>query len=117
MPDTLFHYQYRDADNYKAQNFVVLAGAVTQEQEDIIKSCLNDGEYFIPRQIGLPERRFDTWDPLSDHCWFEFCGFEPLSDLAQNQVDSGEITPLMSVQELTDKFLAAKNNWKDSEMT
>lgn len=116
MPDTrftLFHYLYRDKSNYKAQNFVVLSGAITQEQEGAIKSCLNEGEYFIPRQVGLPERRFDSWDPEDDHCWFEFCSFEPLPEMTQEQADANGIVPVMSVQELTDKFLAAKDNWKE----
>ena len=36
------------------------------------------GEYFIPRQVGMPERKFDEYDTEADHCWFELSkeGFE-----------------------------------------
>lgn len=69
--NTKISYLYRDADNYKMHNKCVIAGTLTTEQTRTIKDCCEMGEYFIPRQVGLPERRFDRYDPTVDHCWFE----------------------------------------------
>ena len=69
--NTKISYLYRDADNYKKVNECVIAGALTAEQICAIKDCCDMGEYFIPSQVGLPERRFDRYDPAVDHCWFE----------------------------------------------
>ena len=68
--NTKISYLYRDADNYKMHNKCVIAGTLTTEQTRTIKDCCEMGEYFIPRQVGLPERRFDRYDPAVDHCWF-----------------------------------------------
>lgn len=69
--NTKISYLYRDADNYKMHNKCVIAGTLTTEQARTIKDSCEMGEYFIPRQVGLPERRFDRYDPAVDHCWFE----------------------------------------------
>lgn len=69
--NTKISYLYRDADNYKMHNKCVIAGMLTTEQARTIKDSCEMGEYFIPRQVGLPERRFDRYDPAVDHCWFE----------------------------------------------
>ena len=61
--NTKISYLYRDADNYKMHNKCVIAGTLTTEQTRTIKDCCEMGEYFIPRQVGLPERRFDRYDP------------------------------------------------------
>ena len=69
--NTKISYLYRDAENYKKVNECVIAGALTAEQICAIKDCCDMGEYFSPSQVGLPERRFDRYDPAVDHCWFE----------------------------------------------
>ena len=69
--NTKISYLYRDADNYKMHNKCVIAGTLTTEQARTIKDSCEMGEYFIPRQVGLPEHRFDRYDPAVDHCWFE----------------------------------------------
>ena len=69
--NTKISYLYRDADNYKKVNECVIAGTLTTEQICTIKDCCDMGEYFIPRQVGLLERRFDDYDSEIDHCWFE----------------------------------------------
>ncbi len=56
--NTKISYLYRDADNYKMHNKCVIAGTLTTEQARTIKDSCEMGEYFIPRQVGLPERRF-----------------------------------------------------------
>jgi len=69
--NTRINYLYRDADNYKMPNSCVVAGKITPEQIAAIIDSLDDGEYFIPHLIGLPEKKFDTYDPQSDHPYFE----------------------------------------------
>jgi len=59
--NTKIEYLYRDASNYKVYNECVVKGIVTAEQRKEIVDCLNEGEYFIPSQVGLPEKRFDDW--------------------------------------------------------
>lgn len=102
--NTAMEYLYRDADNYKSLNRIILKGQFTQAQSDVIYSCLDKGEYFIPRQVGLPEKRFDTFDPQSDHCWFEL---HPGAFTFTNEEPTVELT----VDDLTQNFRKAKGNW------
>lgn len=107
--NTQINYLYRDADNYKMPNTCIIAGVIDAEQIAKIMECLNDGEYFIPRQVGLPERRFDKIDPQSDHCWFELSS------------DSFELTNRpsdfnLTAEELVANFQKAKDHWNDSWM-
>ena len=71
--NTQIRYLYRDASNYKVENECVVTGTFTQEQIAQIMDCCDLGEYFIPSQVGLPEQRFDRYDPEEDHCWFRAC--------------------------------------------
>lgn len=66
--NTRIDYLYRDASNYKQPNSVVVSGLFTARQVGEILGCLNDGEYFIPSQVGLPETRFGEITE-DDHCW------------------------------------------------
>ena len=70
--NTKINYLYRDADNYKVHNECVVQGTISAEQIAVILECLDEGEYFIPHLVGLPEKRFDTFDPQVDHPYFEF---------------------------------------------
>ena len=111
--NTRISYTYRDASNYKQSNSVVVKGELSQEQQDyILSQCLNDYcedegmGWFIPEQIGLPARRFDTLTE-DDHCWFELWeGFaEKTSDMP---------TVDISADELVKKFQEAKETgWDD----
>lgn len=104
--NTKISYLYRDASNYKVPNECIVRGLLTDEQTKAILDCL-DRDNFIPSQVGLPERRFDRFDPQEDHCWFELQenGFEP--------TDS-EATVDLSVDELVFRFLARKDRWDDT---
>ena len=103
--NTRINYLYRDADNYKMPQCCILSGGLTYEKEKEILNCLESGEYFIPRQVGLPEKRFDRYDPAVDHCWFEWDGF---------CLTEAPSTIALSVEELLNNFRAAKGNWDDS---
>ena len=66
------------------------------------------GEYFIPRQVGMPERKFDEYDTEADHCWFELSkeGFEYTEQPANVS---------LTAQQLAENFAACRNNWQDAE--
>ena len=102
--NTKISYQYRDGCNYKMANECIVQGAITPEQQKQIQSCLDDDEYFIPRQVGLPERRFEKFDPEVDHIWFELSedGFELTED---------EPTCDQTAEALVECFLRSKDNW------
>ena len=93
--NTRINYLYRDADNYKMPNSCVVIGEISEVQIAEVISCLDCGEYFIPRQVGLPEKRFDRFDEEVDHCWFELSADD------------------MTVVQLLELFRSAKNNWHD----
>ena len=105
--NTQIRYLYRDASNYKVKNECVVTGTFTQEQIAQIMGCCDLGEYFIPSQVGLPERRFDNYDPEEDHCWFELAedDFEETAKPA---------TVGISAQQLVESFAAAKEHWNDT---
>lgn len=104
--NTKISYLYRDASNNKVPNECIVRGLLTEEQTKAILDCRN-GDNFIPGQVGLPEKRFDRYDPEEDHCWFELqeTGFEPTD--AEADVD-------LSVEELVSNFLARKDQWDDT---
>ncbi len=104
--NTRIDYLYRDGDNYKVQNTCVVAGAITKEQIESIIDSLEDGEYFIPRLVGMPEKKFDTYDPQSDHPYFE------LGKYSFSPTDA-EPTLTLNVGNLVELFCAHKGNWKE----
>ena len=108
MPEfanTKIRYLYRDGSNYKVHNSVIVSGIFYSDEIRTITSCLIDGEYFIPSQVGLPEKRFDqiTEDDVN---WFEL--YTPYCFEETNELSNVELT----TKELVQKFLKAKNSWK-----
>ena len=102
--NTRFSYLYRDASNYKQANAVVVRGAFQKSDEYVVVASLNDEEYFIPRQIGLPEERFDKLSE-DDHCWFEYTEM-CLTD-AKPTID-------LSIAQLVERFRAVgSGGWRD----
>lgn len=104
--NTRISYLYRDADNYKMHHEEVLRGEITPQQLMTIVCCLNEKEYFIPHQVGLPEIRFEQVTE-SDHPWFELC---PEQDFSSTDA---EPTIEMTVDELVKRFQTAKGKWDD----
>lgn len=101
--NTKINYLYRDADNYKVHNECVVQGTISAEQIAVILECLDEGEYFIPHLVGLPEKRFDTFDPQVDHPYFE------LSEDSFAETMESE-TVEVQVDELVSAFCAARGN-------
>ena len=54
MSKTRINYLYRDADNYKKYNSVVVPGVFTEDEKQRIIDSL-DGVYFVPDAVGFPE--------------------------------------------------------------
>lgn len=102
--NTKISYLYRDADNYKMRHEVVIAGSMSEEQEKAIEDSLDEGVYFIPSQVGLPDDRFGSVTE-ADHPWFEWVGVEPTADRPTLHV---------TAEELTAKFVDAANGWTES---
>ena len=61
--------------------------------------------HFIPHLVGLPEKRFDTFDPQVDHPYFELSedSFEETMEPATVEVKADE---------LVSAFLNCKGKWE-----
>ena len=81
MTNIRFVYMYRDASNYKQHGEVIFSNEKqlpVDEIEKQVRACLNDGAYFIARQIHIEERFFEAlYD--DDHSWHEFVRVEVTS--------------------------------------
>jgi len=89
--NTLFEYGYADGSNYKVHSEVVLSGRLTEEQIRNMLSSLDQGEFFIPSQVGLRDLQGDfihgsAWDDDDDHVWHRIEGIKntnaPASDVS-----------------------------------
>ena len=109
--NTKITYLYRDANNWKQHNCVVVKGGVTPEQVKSIVSCLHDNEYFIPSCVGMPETRFSAITE-DDHPWFELTENDFLLTLEKTTLD-------VSIDELVARFQKAHdtNAWAAAEQT
>ena len=103
---TKISYLYRDAGNYKRYNECIVAGTLSAKQICTILDCCDMGEYFIPGQVGLPEHRFDPYDPQADHCWFELAA-DSFSETRESP------TIALTATELVNRFEGCRNNWQD----
>lgn len=105
MSNTKISYLYRDASNYKITTGIILKGEITETQKKAIMDSLDEGEYFIPEQIGLIHPMFSDGWTEDDHCFcelnsddFSICEDEPTEEL--------------SIEELVDRFVkAGKDGW------
>lgn len=105
MPNTIMHYMYRDGANFKKYSHVILNGAITDEQKQRILAALDDGEYFIPEQVGLTANRWEDYgyDPNVDH-WF--CELHA-SDFEHTDLPA---TVDITIDELVRRFETAKSS-------
>ena len=82
MTNIRFTYMYRDASNYKQHGETIFTNEKQLPMDEIekqVRANLDDGEYFIARQVHLEERFFDVlYD--DDHPWHEFVCVEETSD-------------------------------------
>lgn len=109
--NTKINYMYRDADNYKKHQGVVVIGELSEDQiKDIYASCdeyvdeNSDPIYFIPAQVGLPEERFKEITE-ADHCWFE---------MGEIALTDDKPTEMVTADEVFKNFMEAKEKgWDD----
>ena len=101
--NTKINYIYRDASNYKTYNSVVVAGKMTEDQENQIIEALDDATWFIPAKVGLPANRFETWTE-DDHYWFEWDGFESTK---------APTTVSLTASELVEAFVNCRDSWEE----
>lgn len=106
-PNTRFSYMYRDASNYKTGAELVLAGEVKPADRELIAERLDQGEWFIPSQVGLRDlqRDFNVEGALyeDDHVWHEL-------DVHDIEPVDAAPTVEMSWGELVARF-AAVSDW------
>lgn len=108
--NTKISYLYIDADNYKVWNEVVIKGVLTVVHKQVIQKCLLDGEYFIPRAVGLPEKTFVDlgyrYDAQADHPFFE---------LSVDNISTTCELPTVSISArcLTRSFIRMRNKWEE----
>lgn len=79
-----FRYLYRDVSNYKQHGEAIFTNhshLSLLEIETRIRASLNDGEFFIARQVHIAEFFFDVLDE-DDHPWHEFSLMEATTDPA-----------------------------------
>lgn len=90
---------YRDAANWKQHGTVILDGKLSTEQINEIISALNEGEFFIPSQVGLTDLQDefyanDKGDLENAHCWntiesaecFELTNEEPTIERTAEEI-------------------------------
>lgn len=99
--NTLIEYRYRDGSNYKKFSNAVVSGLMNEAEMKEIWDCLEEGTYFLPGQVGLPDdnRYSGTEDDLD---WFE---------LENITITNREPTVNLSAQDLLQRFQKAKDAW------
>jgi hypothetical protein len=109
MKNTHLRVCYCDAHNYKNATEVVLGGAPRPDDiRTVIAATLDDGVFFIPWQVGLPDAHF-TGSNLceEDHPWHTFGGARRASELVQAfEPTDREPTLTMLWPELIERFRA-----------
>jgi len=95
--NTKFEYLYRDASNYKQFASVVFAGEITDEERDLLLDNLEDGENFIPSDVGLEDLqpRMVSYPSTDDHVWHEIEIITLVDD---------EPTQPLNIHEFVEKF-------------
>lgn len=71
---TIIPVQYRDAANYKTRARIVLDGAITGSQIEAVRAALDEGEYYVPGQLGMDHLGTGAWSSFpceDDHGWHE----------------------------------------------
>ena len=101
--NTKINYMYRDGSNYKQLETVVFEGEITDNEKTQIKEALEEGQYFIPSQVGLEdlqERMGDrgaAFPTEDDHVWHEL-NIEDIS------LGDDEPTETFDIHELVKEF-------------
>ena len=100
--NTLISYIYRDGNNYKQGFELIVPGKM---DKDFILDCCDEGEYFIPGQVGLPELQGQmiNFPSDADHVWHE---------LEEIVFTDDQPTLDITAEQLQQNFEEAKDNWQ-----
>lgn len=63
-PNIELHYMHRDSDNWKTRDIRILENPKQIPVEELrtrIKNALNDGDWIVPNQCGLPALAGGNW--------------------------------------------------------
>lgn len=102
--NTMLDYLYRDANNFKQDESVVFAGALTIDQVNMLLSGTDDDNGFVPSAVGLDDlqpRTVDGWQAEADH---------PFHEIAHVSLVNRPPTTPQTAEEFLARFLAA--NWE-----
>ncbi|MFL9844177.1 hypothetical protein [Flavobacterium rhizosphaerae] len=89
MPNIKLNYLYRDASNYKQYGSVVFANTnniAAKTINNIIKSNLIDGEFFVAEAWEIPVLYFDNIID-ADHNWHEFQNIEVTAEMPYSNLE------------------------------
>ncbi len=106
--NTKIMYQYRDGDNYKAHNEVIVSGEITKAQKKSIMDSLNCDNMFIPEQLDLPINRPSDELTSADHCYCEILSEDDIVLTDDEPTDERTIAQLAA-----DFVQAAYDGWDD----
>jgi hypothetical protein len=120
--NTRIAYHYTDADGYSTSTSVVLEGELSDAEIDSIVNSLDDGEFFIPSQVGLIDLQayLQTHDVVDNHT--DIGHYDPFGENGSDHVwhtidrESFERTtddPTVGVttKQLIASFKASADNW------
>lgn len=102
---------YRDAGNWKTHGAVLLRGKVG-DNGAAIRSCLEQGELFVPEQVLLPALHPQHWRDHEDgpnDLDHDFHEFAALRDAREEDVRS--LAPCGSLVQLVSLFMAPQGRW------
>lgn len=85
--NTRFEYMYRDGENYKEYNEVVIKGKFILEQ---LQPHLYDGEFFMPSEVGLEDLQEYPYRRC-DHIWHQPVSAEATDDAPTVEVSAAEL--------------------------
>lgn len=74
---SIFSYLYKDGANFKAWAQLLLKGADSTADLEIVRCRFESGEFFIAEQLGIPAFYADLWAfsdgaTADDHVWHTF---------------------------------------------
>ena len=100
-PNTKISYMYRDASNYKAGIEIVAEGKITPKEVQTLKDNLNDGEFFVPSMVGLPDLQERMSTPIGedDHPYHEI---DPERDIEYTREDPWPVD--INIHDLVEKW-------------
>ena len=80
--DSVFVYQYGDADNVSAPGRLLLRGECSEKLELLIRAACESYEYFVAEQIGVPTLYTELYElsdgpTIDDIAFHEFLGLRP----------------------------------------